>query len=79
MNFFFAIILCIFIIFLNFFYKKNFFLLDNPKLSNHKNFTSNNLAQIGGSYLFISFLTVFYFNELPIVKIEFFLVFFREF
>jgi len=75
MHFFFGIILCIFIILLIFFYKKNFFLLDNPKLSNHKNFTSNNLAQIGGSYLFISFLTVFYFNELSIMKIEFFLFF----
>ena len=52
----------IYIIFLNNFYLSKKFLLDKPLEVDHKSPSSKNLPQIGGIYLFTTFLTVTFFT-----------------
>ena len=66
----------IYIIFLNNFYLSKKFLLDKPLEVDHKSPSSKNLPQIGGIYLFTTFLTATFFFETKIIKPEFFFFFF---
>jgi UDP-N-acetylmuramyl pentapeptide phosphotransferase/UDP-N-acetylglucosamine-1-phosphate transferase len=66
----------VYIISLNNFYLSKNFLLDKPLEVDHKSPSSKNLPQIGGIYLFTTFLTVTFFFKTKIIKPEFFFFFF---
>jgi UDP-N-acetylmuramyl pentapeptide phosphotransferase/UDP-N-acetylglucosamine-1-phosphate transferase len=75
--FLFIFFVCVsYIIFLNNFYVSKNFLLDKPLEVDHKSSSSKNLPQIGGIYLFTTFLTVSFFFKIKIIKPEFFFFFF---
>jgi len=74
---FFTFFVCvIYIIFLNNFCTSKNFLLDKPFEADHKSPNSKNLPQIGGVYLFTTFLTITFFFKTEIIKSEFFIFFF---